>query len=91
MTVLVTPNVVVCPHCDKDFIYNKVNGIALLQLLHDIDARKRMYCRLALDDIEKLAEKGELTFAAAKKIYLDSMNDYTRDISTALGFGREAE
>lgn len=91
MAVTITPNIVVCPHCDKDFIYNKVNGIALLQLIHDIDARKRMYCRLALDDLERLAQRDELTFQAAKKIVLDAMNDLTRAVSTDLGFGAEAE
>lgn len=91
VNITLSPNVVTCPHCDKQFIHNKVNGIALLQLINDIDARKRMYCRLALDDIEKLADRNELTFAATKKIFLDSMNDFTRAINTELGFGTEAE
>ncbi len=91
MAYLVSPNIIVCPHCNKEFEYNRVNGIALLQLIADIEARKRMYTRLALEDIERLVEHDELKFPAIRKIVLDSMNDFTRAISTELGFGTEAE
>jgi hypothetical protein len=84
-------NVVVCPHCGDKFIYNKVNGVALVQAAEDIEKRKRMYCRMTLDSLEKLHRDGGLTFAASKKIILDNFNDFSRDIHTIMGFGTEAE
>jgi hypothetical protein len=83
---------IVCPHCGEPFIHNKINGIALLQTAASIDARKRMYCKLSLDDFERLSkDTGTVTFAQSKKIILDNYNDFVRDIQTILGLGNEAE
>ena len=82
-------NSVVCPHCGKSFYHNKVNGIALLEIIQNIEARKRMYCRLSLDALERDLS-GELP-KNVKKIILDNFNDFARDIHTLLGFGREVE
>lgn len=84
-------NVAVCPHCGKSFVHNKVNGVALVQAISDIEMRKKMYCRLTLDSLERAADDGKLTFPLIKKVVLDNFNDLTRDIHTILGYGEEAE
>jgi hypothetical protein len=84
-------NYVVCPHCEKEFVYNKVNGIALIEAAQNIESRKRMYLRLTLDNLERLSREGKMDFLAVKKTVLDNMNDLVRDIHTILGFGSEAE
>lgn len=82
----------VCPHCGKAFPHNKINGLHLLEIIGQIEARNRMYCKLALDDLERLSrENGNLSFSSSKKIVLDNFNDYTRSIMTILGWGTEAE
>lgn len=83
---------VVCPTCGSVFENNKINGIALIQTIQNIDARKRMYCKLSLDDLERLSKNsGTITFPEAKKIILDNFNDFVRDIQTIMGLGAEAE
>lgn len=88
---LFSPNVVVCPHCDHEFMYNKVNGIALIEAAQNIESRKRMYLRLTLDNLERLSRENKMDFLVVKKTVLDNMNDLVRDIHTILGFGSEAE
>jgi hypothetical protein len=84
-------NMVVCPHCNEAFQHNKINGMALIEAASDIEKRKRMYCKLSLDALERLQKEDKLNFPQIKKIVLDNFNDYTRDIHTIIGFGREAE
>lgn len=84
-------NVVVCPHCGKQFEYNKVNGVALVEAAASIEKQKRMYCKLSLDALERLDSDGKLTFPQTKKILLDNFNDFTRAVHTILGFGNDAE
>jgi hypothetical protein len=84
-------NIVTCPHCSKTFDNHMVNGLALQQAVSSIDARKRMYCKLSLDDLERLTRAGTIGFPEAKKIVLDNFNDFVRDINTILGWGLEAE
>lgn len=91
MGVQVLQNVVVCPHCDQAFVHNKINGVALVQLASDIEARKRMHLRLMLDAIERLSNRNELTKENARKAVLDGSNDLVRDIHTLIGFGIDAE
>jgi hypothetical protein len=86
-----TPYIVVCPHCNKEFVHNKVNGMAIIEAVQNVETRKRMYCRLALDALERDDKAGKLTFANAKKILLDNMNDLARDVHTIIGFGRDVE
>lgn len=78
-------NLAVCPNCHHKFAHNKVNGVALVEAVADIDARKRMYCRLTLNDLERLSLQKELKFADIKKIVLDKFNDFNRDVQTILG------
>ena len=84
-------NLVVCPHCNQNFEHNKVNGVAIVEAASDIEKRKRMYCRLSLEALERLDREGSLNFPQVKKIILDSFNDYTRNIHTIIGFGQDAE
>ncbi len=84
-------NVVVCPECEHKFIHTKINGVALVEAAADIEKRKRMYCKLSLDALERLDKDGKLTFPQIKKIILDNFNDFSRDVHTIIGFGNEAE
>lgn len=85
-----TPNIVVCPHCEKEFTNNKVNGINLLEVAQSLEAHKRMHCRLTLDRLEREL-KGSEQWPVIKKAVLDGYNDLARDLHTILGFGTEAE
>lgn len=91
MGTIFQPNIVVCPKCNHYFEHNMVNGIALLDAAHRIDARKRMYCRIVLDDVERLGKGGGLTFPLVKKIILDNFNDFNRDTQTIIGLGTDVE
>jgi hypothetical protein len=83
---------IVCPACGNSFENNKINGIALIQTIQNIDARKRMYCKLSLNDLERLsATTGSIPFNDVKKIILDNFNDFVRDIQTIMGLGEDAE
>lgn len=84
-------NVATCPECGNTFAHNKVNGVALVSAIADIDARKRMYCRLVLNDLERKGLENKLTFADIKKVFLDNINDFNRDIQTILGLDEDAE
>ena len=84
-------NKVVCPKCDNHFEHNKINGVALVEAASDIEKRKRMYCKLSLDALERLQKDDKLNVPQIKKIILDNFNDYTRDVHTIIGFGRDAE
>ena len=84
-------NLVVCPSCNNSFVNNRVNGLALIEAVNHIESRKRMYCKLALDSLEKLDNGKALSFSAIKKIILDDFNDFNRDIQTILGIGQEVE
>jgi hypothetical protein len=82
-------NIAVCPNCQHTFKHNKVNGLAIIEAVSNIDARKRMYCRLTLDQLEKMALDSTLTFDLIKKLILDNFNDFNRDIQTILGWGAD--
>lgn len=78
-------NIATCPNCNHKFAHNKINGVSLVAAIGDIDARKRMYCRLTLDALERAALQKQLTFNDIKKIFLDAINDFNRDVQTILG------
>lgn len=80
-------NLAVCPSCQHTFAHNRINGLAIFEAVNSIDARKRMYCRLTLDQLERLGQERILTFEMIKKIILDNFNDYNRDVQTILGWG----
>lgn len=84
-------NIATCPNCGAAFAHNKVNGVALVAAASDIDARKRMRIRLILNDLEDLANTKQLAFRDIKKIFLDGINDFNRDVQTILGLDEDAE
>jgi hypothetical protein len=90
MGLNLVPNTVVCPHCDKEFIHNRVNGVALIEVAQGIESRKRMHCRLTLDAIEREYPNRQIP-PAVKKAVLDGYNDLSRDVLHNLGFGTEVE
>lgn len=81
-------NVAVCPKCHSAFPHNKVNGMAVIEAIGNIDARKRMYLRLTLDGVERL-DLDEIAQKAIRKVIFDNFNDFNRDIQTMLGFGED--
>jgi hypothetical protein len=82
-------NIAVCPSCQTQFAHNKVNGLAIIEAVSSIDARKRMYSRLTLDQLERLAQEKTLTFDMIRKLILDNFNDFNRDVQTILGWGAD--
>lgn len=91
MQTLFEPNEIACPNCSHTFVNTRINGLALIEAINIIDARKRMYCKLALDLLENYSRSGNLNFPMTKKIVLDHFNDWGRDIQTILGSGQEVE
>lgn len=89
MQIVFEPNIVSCPKCEHVFANNRVNGLALIEAVNHIDAQKKMYARLALDVLERQLSPED--FKKAKKIFLDSFNDWGRSIQTVLGMGSEVE
>ena len=84
MGISIQPNVVVCPHCNKDFNHNRVNDLALLEIAGSIDAKKKMHCRLTLNTLERIFPDG--LPPGVKKAVLDGYNDLVRDMNAILGF-----
>ena len=84
----IQPNIVVCPHCEKQFVHNKVNGIALLEIVNKVEALKRMHQRLTLNAMEN--DLGTLP-KNVRKAVLDGYSDLARDVHAALGFGNDSE
>lgn len=84
-------NLAVCPNCNTTFSHNKINGIALVAAAADIDTRKRMHLRLALDAIERHGNLDQPAFNAVKKVFFDAFNNYNRDVQTIIGLDDGAE
>ena len=82
-------NIIVCPHCDKEFIHNRVNGLALVEIANSVEAKKRVHCKLTLDALEREFPEG--IPKPVRKAILDGYNDLARDVHTVMGFGVEAE
>jgi hypothetical protein len=76
--------VVVCPHCNKSFENNRVNGMAMLEIASVAEAKKKMHCRLTLNVLER-ALGGTSEWPLVKKAVLDGYNDLVRDIYAVLG------
>lgn len=83
-SITTTPQVIVCPHCDKEFTYNRVNGMALLEVASNVEAKKKMHCRLSLNTLEREL-KDTPYWPAVKKAVLDGYNDLARDVFAILG------
>ena len=90
MGTIFPANAVTCPNCGHDFENTKINGLSLIATISDIDARKRTRARLLLDSLEKV-DLTEPEFKAIRKVILDTMNDFNRDIQILLGLGDDLE
>lgn len=90
MGTVFSPNIITCPKCSNTFEHNMINGMALIDAVSRIDARKRMYCRLTLDGLENLKQVKTLDIPT-KKLILDNFNDLNRDVQVILGFGNDLE
>lgn len=84
-------NIVSCPHCGCQFVYDRINGLAQVEIAQSIEARKRMYLRMTMDNMERLFRDPTISVAVVKKVIFDNFNDFTRDVHSILGFGDEAE
>lgn len=91
METVFPANLVTCPKCNNTFENNRINGLAVIEAINSIDARKRMYCKLALDSIERQMREGNLDYTKIKKVILDNFNDWGRDVQTILGMGDQVE
>ena len=90
MGTLFAGNLATCPSCGAQFEHNKINGVALVHAVNDIDARKRMHLRLIIDGLERL-DLDRPAFTAIRKVILDGINDFNRDVQTILGLEDDVE
>ena len=58
-------------------------GLPEIEIVKLINKRKKRYCAIALNDLEEMMGKGE-QFTAARKIFLDNMNGFTRSVFTVI-------
>lgn len=84
MAVTVSPQTIVCPKCEQQFNYNKVNGIAMLEVMTTVESKKKMHCRLTLNTLEREL-KDTPYWPIVKKAVLDGYNDLARDVFAILG------
>lgn len=80
---------VVCPKCDHTFTNNRVNGLALIEVVNHIDAQRRVYSKLALDTLQEQLSPEE--FKIVRKVFLDRFGDWGRSIQTILGMGQDVD
>jgi len=67
----------------KDF-----QGLTELEIVKLIQKKKKRYCAIALNELEEEINDPEL-FKRIRKIFLDSMNNYTRSMFTVVGISVE--
>jgi len=67
----------------KDF-----QGLTELEIVKLIQKKKKRYCAIALNELEEEINDPEL-FKRVRKIFLDSMNNYTRSMFTVVGISVE--
>jgi len=67
----------------KDF-----QGLTELEIVKLIQKKKKRYCAIALNELEEEINDPEL-FRRIRKIFLDSMNNYTRSMFTVVGISVE--
>lgn len=59
-------------------------GLTDLEVIKLINKKKKRYCAIALNDLEEEALE-DINFKRIRKIFLDSINAYTRSIFTIIG------
>jgi hypothetical protein len=67
----------------KDF-----QGLEEVEIVKAIQKKKKRYCAIALNDLEEEISDPEL-FKRVRKIFLDSINSYTRGMLIVVGINIE--
>lgn len=62
----------------------RINGMGVLDLIHNIESHKKMHCRLTLNTLERELKTQQLP-PPIKKAVLDGYNDLVRDVYAILG------
>jgi hypothetical protein len=68
---------------DRDF-----KGLTDLEVIRLLQKKKKRFCAIGLNDLEELI-KDKDTYDKVRKVFLDSINGYTRGVLTVLGLDIE--
>ncbi len=61
-----------------------IDGLNMFDIINLISRKNRRYMANALDELEEILGKDSEQFVRARKIVLDTMNDYTRSVFVTL-------
>lgn len=61
-----------------------IDGLNMFDVINLISRKNRRYMANALDELEEVLGKDSEQFVRARKIVLDTMNDYTRSVFVTL-------
>lgn len=61
-----------------------IDGLNMFDVINLISRKNRRYMANALDELEEILGKDSEQFIKARKIVLDTMNDYTRSVFVTL-------
>lgn len=61
-----------------------IDGLNMFDVINLISRKNRRYMANALDELEEILGKDSEQFVKARKIVLDTMNDYTRSVFVTL-------
>jgi hypothetical protein len=71
-----------CPNCHRND--NQINGLAVLEIVSALEAKKRMHCSVTLDALEMQFPDRQLP-PRIRKAVLDGYNDLARSLYLTLG------
>jgi len=61
-----------------------IDGLNMFDIITILDKKKRRYIKIALDDLERIVPNDSEQFIRARKLFLDTFNDYHRSILITL-------
>lgn len=61
-----------------------IDGFNMFDIITIINKKNRRYIANALDEMEEIMGKDSEQFVAARKVLLDTMNDFTRSVFVTL-------
>jgi hypothetical protein len=61
-----------------------IDGLNMFDVINLISRKNRRYMANALDELEEILGKDSEQFIGARKVVLDTMNDYTRSVFVTL-------
>lgn len=67
-----------------------IQGIDIVDLIGFIKRKNKVYQRILLENLELVLDPSSKEFARTRKLYLDTINDYTRSILQLI-FGEDFE